>query len=265
MDQLDGRVAVVTGAASGIGLGMARAFAAEGMKVVLADVDVAGLDAAAASLDAETLAVPTDVADAGAVARLADRTVEHFGGVHVVCNNAGVFTIGYQWETSLEDWSWVLGVNLTGVIHGIHSFVPRMLASGEPGHVVNTASMGGLIASPLTGPYGASKHAVVGISKGLRAELKMTRQPVGVSVVCPGEVATGILEHLRARYGDDEVPPVVQTVLDRLEGRLDSMGMTIDDAGAMVARAVRDDQFWVFPNAEFHLDAYRKDLDEIFG
>ena len=265
MDRLEGRVAVVTGAASGIGLGMARAFAAEGMKLVLADIDVDGLAAAAASLDAETLAVPTDVADAAAVERLAVAAEERFGGTHVLCNNAGVFTVGYQWETSIEDWSWVLGVNLMGVIHGIHAFVPRMLASGEPGHVVNTSSMGGLMTSPLTGSYGASKHAVVGISKGLRAELKTTGRPLGVTLVCPGEVASGIVDNLRARYGDGPIPPVAQTVLDRLEGRLGEMGMSIDDAGRMVAEAVKAEQFWVFPNAVPHLAAYRNDLDELFG
>jgi len=174
-----------------------------------------------------------------------------------------VFTVAPQWETSEEDWRWVLEVNLLGVVHGIRAFVPRMIEQGA-GHVVNTASMGGLITTPMTGSYGASKHAVVGISKGLRAELRIVGAPVGVSVVCPGEVATGIVRHLRERVGDAP-PEVVAHTLDRLQGALDRTGMTPEAAGAVVAAGVAADRFWIFPNATPHLELLRTEVDELFA
>jgi NADP-dependent 3-hydroxy acid dehydrogenase YdfG len=181
MDELAGRVAVISGAASGIGYRIATALAGEGMRLVLADVDAAGLTSARRSLaraGAEVTEVLADVRDAAAVDALAAVAVETFGTVHVVYNNAGVWTLGYQWETSLDDWRWVVDVYLWGVIHGVRTFVPILLANPAGGHVVNTASMGGLLGGPVSGPYVATKHAVVGLSKGLRAELTArTRTP----------------------------------------------------------------------------------------
>lgn len=202
MQQLVGRVAVVTGAASGIGRALADRFTAEGMRVMLADVEAGPLAAAAEELRGdghEVLDVVTDVSDWEAVERLADATYDAYGGAHVVCNNAGVGTGGPLWEVSVEDWRWVLGVNLFGVVHGIRAFVPRMVAAGEEGHVVNTASMAGLFSGPGMGAYNASKHAVVAISETLAADLDAVAAPIGVSVLCPGFVNTRIYESDRNR------------------------------------------------------------------
>jgi len=202
MHELVGKVAVVTGAASGIGKGMAERFAGEGMRLVLADIEPQPLAETAKVLadgGAEVLDVEADVADAAAVDHLADATYERFGAAHVLCNNAGVGAGGPLWEIELDDWQWVLGVNLWGVIHGIRSFVPRMVAAGEEGHVVNTASLAGLFSGPTMGPYNASKHAVVAISETLAMDLQSAAAPIGVSVLCPGFVNTRIFEADRNR------------------------------------------------------------------
>lgn len=195
LPELEGRTAVVTGAASGIGLAVTEAFVAAGMQVLMTDLDDASLASHAERLardggEVRTLAV--DVTDPDAVERAADAVVEHFGKLHVAVNNAGVVVQGNSWELPLTEWHRVIDVDLWGVIHGIHSFVPRILASGEPGHVVNTASMAAVTAIPGIGPYTASKHAVLGLSDGLRAELAAISAPVGVSVVMPGMIKTGL-------------------------------------------------------------------------
>jgi NAD(P)-dependent dehydrogenase (short-subunit alcohol dehydrogenase family) len=190
-----GRVAVVTGAASGIGRALAARFAAEGMKVVLADVEPGALAAAARELEkagCETLAVETDVSRAEDVAALARRTLDAFGAVHLVCNNAGVFTGGLCWEAPLSDYEWVMGVNVWGVIHGIRTFVPILLAQGGEGHLVNTASMAALTTLPYAGIYHMSKHAVLALSESLHHELVLRGSPVRVSALCPELVATKI-------------------------------------------------------------------------
>jgi NAD(P)-dependent dehydrogenase (short-subunit alcohol dehydrogenase family) len=258
---------VVTGAASGIGRALAGAFAAEGMKVVLSDVDEPRLEEAADELTskgAECIALVADVSDAGAVERLADLAVAQFGRVGVVCNNAGVSTLGKQWEIGMDDWDWVIGVCLRGVVNGVRSFVPRMLAQGGPAHLVNTASMGGLLTSPFLGPYAAAKHAVVGLSKGLRSELAGTE--VGVSVVCPGMVRTPILEGMRAhieRTGADQGEEA-RFLFDALESGLQT-GMPAEVAAQMIVKAVKDDQFWVLPNGAVHLPSVQADFDEMLA
>jgi NAD(P)-dependent dehydrogenase (short-subunit alcohol dehydrogenase family) len=205
MKELSGRVAVVTGAASGIGRAMAERFAAEGMKLVLADVEPTALAAAESSLRAagrEVLAVRTDVSKAAEVEALAARAEAAFGKVHVLCNNAGVAAAGMTWEVSLADWEWVLGVNLWGVIHGVRAFVPRMLAHGEDAHVVNTASIAGLVTTPGMSPYSVSKHGVVTLTEALYHELAMVSGGrVSASVLCPGWVATQIADSQRNRPG----------------------------------------------------------------
>ncbi len=195
LDELAGRSAVVTGAASGIGLATTEAFVAAGMRVLMTDRDETSLAGHAQRLSdgsAEVHSLVTDVTDPEAMERAADVAVEHFGALHVCMNNAGIVAGGNSWELPLSEWHRVIDVDLWGVIHGIHAFVPRILASGEPGWVVNTASMAAVTAIAGIGPYTASKHAVLGISDGLRAELAAIGAPVGVSVVMPGMIKTGM-------------------------------------------------------------------------
>ena len=185
----------MTGAASGIGLAVAEAFIAEGMRVVMADIDEESLRSHAARLTdrgAEVLAVDVDVRDPEAVDRVGAAAVEHFGKLHVAVNNAGIVNGGYSWEIPLDDWHRVVDTNLWGVIHGVRAFVPRILASGEAGHVVNTGSMASVIALGHLGPYTVAKHGVLGLSDVLRAELASLQAPIGVSVVMPGMIKTGM-------------------------------------------------------------------------
>ncbi|MET0726768.1 MAG: SDR family NAD(P)-dependent oxidoreductase [Acidimicrobiales bacterium] len=195
MEQLEGCTAVVTGAASGIGLAIAEAFVAEGMRVVMADVNEEHLEAHVARLreqGAETHGVLVDVRDPDAVDRAGRSAVERFGALHVAVNNAGIVNRGNSWELPLEEWRRVLDVNLWGVIHGIRSFVPLILAAGGEGHVVNVASMAAVLPVERLGPYTVAKHGVLGLSDVLRAELEAIGAPVGVSVVMPGLIRTGM-------------------------------------------------------------------------
>lgn len=195
MRDLEGRTAVVTGAASGIGLALVEAFAARGMGVVMSDVNAGALEVEAGRLaggGARVHALVADVRDQGAVDALGRAAVDVFGALHVAVNNAGIVNGGNSWELSLDDWRRVLDVNLWGVIHGIRSFVPLILASNEEGHVVNTASMAAVLPRARLGPYTVAKHGVLGLSDVLRAELEAIGAPVGVSVVMPGLISTGM-------------------------------------------------------------------------
>lgn len=250
MEELRAKTAVVTGAASGIGLALARRFGAEGMRVVLADVEDQALARAAAELAAagvDSIAVRTDVSRADEVEALAERAARAFGAVHVICNNAGVFAGGNAWDVSVADWEWVLGVNLWGVIHGLRSFVPRLLAHGEPAHVVNTASMAGLVSLPFTSPYCVSKHAVVALSESLHHELTLRGSPVGVSVLCPEAVATRIGEAARNHPGGAaagvETPEqsMVRAALRKSVGS----GVAPDVMAERVVCAIRERRFYV--------------------
>lgn len=194
MREFHGKVAVVTGAASGIGRSLAERCAQEGMRVVLADVEEGALTQTAESLrssGADVRAITTDVSRAGDVEALARKTVEAYGGVHLLFNNAGVGGGTTAWGSMLADWQWVLGVNLWGVIHGVHSFVPLMLQQGDEGHIVNTASIAGLTGGPGLAVYKVSKHGVVSISETLYHELALQGAKIGVSVLCPGWVRRG--------------------------------------------------------------------------
>jgi len=224
-----GKVAVVTGAASGIGLALAERFARDGLDIVLADVDQGALASAADSITAlgvQTLAVHTDVSDNQAVQALASSAVERFGAVHVVCNNAGVASLADPWFGPLSAWSWVLGVNLWGVIHGIRAFLAILINQGE-GHIVNTASIAGL--NPGSGPvYAASKHAVVALSEELFKATKIAGLPVGVSVLCPGWVRTAIMDADRnwpASLGENPPRGAAQRVTGPLVRRAIEGGM----------------------------------------
>ena len=201
MREFAGKVAVVTGGASGIGLAMAKRFAAEGMKLAIADIEEDALAPAAEALRADgakVLAVPTDAGDAASMDALAERVFDHFGTAHVVCNNAGVGLRGRMWELGVSDWEFVLRVNLWGVIHGVRVFTPRLVEQDE-GHVVNTASMAGLVSVAGVGPYNVSKHGAVTLSETLSAELRDAGSKVGVSVLCPGIVATNLRDSERNR------------------------------------------------------------------
>lgn len=201
MDSFVGKTAVITGAASGIGRALAERSAAEGMKVVLADIEAGPLEAVAADLRAGGAQVAThitDVSDGDQVDALGRAALDAFGAVHLVCNNAGVGGGGLVETLTTADWEWVLGVNLWGVIHGMRVFLPMLTAQGE-GHIVNTASLAGLVAGPFMGPYNASKFAVVAITETTFRELQMQGSDVGVSVLCPAWVKTRIHESSRNR------------------------------------------------------------------
>ncbi len=195
VEQLDGRTALVTGAASGIGLAATEAFVAEGMRVLMADVNEEQLDAHVTRLREQGAAVhgvAVDVRDADAVERAGRAAVDRFGALHVAVNNAGIVNRGNSWELTLEEWHHVLDINLWGVIHGIRAFVPLILASGEEGHVVNVASMAAVLPLDRLGPYTVAKHGVLGLSDVLRLEFHAIGAPIGVSVVMPGRIKTGM-------------------------------------------------------------------------
>ena len=262
MELTAGKVAVVTGAASGIGLALAERFARAGLDVVLADVERTALEAAEqkiARLGVRTLAVPTDVSDDASVQALAAASVDRFGAVHVICNNAGVSSASDPWFGPLSAWKWVLGVNLWGVIHGIRAFLPLLAMQGE-GHIVNTASVAGLM--PGFHPsYDASKHAVVAISEDLYTAMQVAALPVGVSVLCPGWVRTGILDAER-NWPDDmgEIPPLALTAevtLQHVRRAVDE-GMQPAAVADLVADAIAGDRFWVLTDPGFTAIALRR-------
>ena len=257
MKDLQGKVAVITGGASGIGRAVADRAAAEGMKIVLADIEEGPLKAAVDDLTthgADALGVVTDVADAASVAALRDRALDRFAAVHLVHNNAGIGLGGPIWEVSEQDWRWILGVNLWGVIHGVSTFTPLLIEQGE-GHIVNTASVAGLIAAPFLGPYNATKQAVVAISETLFKDLQAVGAPVGVSVLCPGFVQTRIAESERNRpewaVADREVPGA-EEVRGVVQGLVDG-GIPPAAVADRVIDAVRSNTFYILTHPE--LDA----------
>jgi NAD(P)-dependent dehydrogenase (short-subunit alcohol dehydrogenase family) len=267
MDTLESKVAVVTGAASGIGLGMARAFGHEGMRVVLSDVSEEHLNNAVAELKSEgieCIGQITDVRSVEAVEALARAAVDSYGQVHVVCNNAGVGVFGRQWELSEQDWALAIDVCLWGVINGVRVFVPGMLASGVHCHVVNTASMGGLLSAPFVGPYAAAKHGVVGLSKSLRVELGGTN--VGVTLVCPGNVRTNVARAMRehrdrqGRGGSADLDDFLSFLESGLE---DESAMDPADVGRLVVQAVKTNKFWLLPNGAPQLPLVEADFEEM--
>ena len=260
MRDVRGRTAFITGGASGMGLAMARSFTKAGMKVVVADVEQAALDAVQAEFEAanvEFLVLKVDVTDRDGMEAAAAETEGRFGKVHVLCNNAGVVVGGAIDRMAYNDWDWVVGVNLGGVVNGIQAFVPRIKAHGEGGHIVNTASMAGHLAIPGLSVYTVTKFAVVGMSETMRADL--AAQDIGVSVLCPGVVNTNIFTSERNRpkdlpgtdlalLADADASPAEQAV--RLE-ELRASALEPAVVGDMVLHAIREDEFYIFSHPEF--------------
>ena len=274
MKDFDGKVAVVTGAASGIGLAFAQRFAAEGMKVLLADVETEPLHLAETSIRSSggtVLAVRTDVMREAEVERLADTAFETWGNVHVLCNNAGVSGgagADGLWNVPKADWDWVLGVNFHGVLHGIRHFVPRMLAKGEAGHIVNTASAAGLVTGGTGAPYTISKHGVVALSELLYKDFKARNAKLSASVLCPGWVDTKIIDSVRNRpqeLSPETQPAPTAAMLMRLaavRGFLKS-GFQPEEIARLVLDAIKSDTFYIVPAQPNVEDALALRLEDI--
>jgi len=270
MEKLSGRVAVVTGGASGIGRALAETFGREGMKVVLADVEPEALAKTAreiGGMGVDVLAVETDVTKQSSVDGLAEKTLAAFGGVHLVCNNAGVFAGGLCWTQPLADYQWVLVVNMWGVIHGIRTFVPIMLERGDEGHVVNTASMAALTANPYAAAYHMSKHAVLALSEVLYHELRGTGAKIGVSALCPEAVATHIDDAERnrpaaLRAADGPLPPDVELVNGAIRAAV-AGGIPPQTIADRVLRAVKEDRFYVLSDGEAWRRSSESRLEDI--
>jgi len=259
VDELAGKVAVITGGASGIGRAMAERFAAEGMRIVLADVERPVLEQTATELrdaGAEVLAVPTDVSVAAEVAALAAVTLAHFGDVHLLCNNAGVGSRGLPIvELPLADFEWVVGVNLFGVVHGLQAFLPHLVAN-DVGHIVNTASTSGLYYLPRMGPYNATKAAVVALSETLRFELAAEGSHVGVSVLCPSWTRTNISTSDRNRperfaytLDSDQMAQAAEYKARRRQ-QVATLALEPSAVAEQVCEAVKQDRFYVLTHPE---------------
>jgi short-subunit dehydrogenase len=248
--ELKNRVIVITGAASGIGRALALESARRGMRVVLSDIDPTRLAVAVGeveALGAEAIGVPTDVGVAAAVQHLADRAYERFGVVNIIVNNAGIATSGAAWKVPLETWERALRINLHGVVYGVHTFVSRMLESGEPGHVVNVASAAGLITTPAFAAYSATKFGVVGLSEALYHDLTIRQTNIGVSVLCPSWVQTNI-----ATAADT---PTVRT--DAIDGKVGAavlkaveQGLRPEDVANQVFDAILNDRFYIITHED---------------
>ncbi len=257
---LEGKVAVITGAASGFGRELARLAARQRMRLALADVQRDALDVVVNELKRAGVVVISDVVDvaqSAQVQRFAEHAFSAFGSVHLLMNNAGVGGGGYLWENTARDWQWVMGVNLMGVVHGVQHFVPRMLESnqrGEPGHVVNTASIAGWLAAPLMGVYNVSKHAVVALSETLHHDLKLAQSTIGVSVLCPAFVPTGIAQSHRSRpvelLNADALTASQRIAQSASEKAVASGKVTAEEIAQMTFDAVRENRFYVFTHPQ---------------
>jgi NAD(P)-dependent dehydrogenase (short-subunit alcohol dehydrogenase family) len=251
------RVAVVTGAASGIGRALAERFADEGMKIVLADVEEDALRQAEAEFrekGVDVLGVKTDVSNPEDLENLAQHTLDAFGAVHIVCNNAGVAGAwGPTWANTLDDWNWIVGVNLWGVIHGVRTFLPIMLEQGDEGHIVNTASLAGLM--PGRGIYGVTKQAVVALSESLYNDLKVADAKIGVSVLCPGWVDTNIMDADRNRPAElartvDAMPDPQREAMDKAVRNFLKTGLQASAVADQVLEAIQNDKLYIITHPE---------------
>lgn len=259
MQDLNGRVAVITGAASGIGLATARLCAEEGMRVVLADIEQNALDQVVAEFEEnghDAIGIQVDVSNYAEVEQLAQKTQDVFGAAHFLFNNAGVGGGSSVAETTIEDWNWVMGVNVMGVIHGIKAFLPLMEAHGEPAHIVNTASIAGLIAGPSMGAYRVSKHAVVALSETLYLELEQAGSNVGASVLCPAWVKTRIFESDRNRPKNlqpigTSADPLIAAQLQSAAHAVQHESITPEEIAAYVLDAIRTNRFYILTHPRF--------------
>ncbi|KDA05327.1 short-chain dehydrogenase [Microbacterium sp. CH12i] len=249
MHDLEGRVVVVTGGASGIGRGIAEEFIAQGCRVIIADIERTTLESTAAEIGA--LGVQCDVTDPDSVGALARRIIAEFGRVDIVCNNAGVGPRGPMADLSLKDWKWILDVNLWGVIHGIHEFLPLLKANPDGGWFVNTASVAALLPPKFYGPYVASKAAVLGLSDVLQRELDVEEASVGVTVLCPGPVRTNIMNSLRNRPEDQVEGAALKDHDIALTVPDDWRFANPRDVGVIVSRAVRNGDFYAITHPEW--------------
>jgi NAD(P)-dependent dehydrogenase (short-subunit alcohol dehydrogenase family) len=268
MKEFKGKVAVVTGAASGIGRAMAERLAGEGMKVVLADIEQEPLGKTEAEMKAggaSVMAVPTDVSKGKDVEALAKKTVDAFGAVHVLCNNAGVAVGGLSWERTVADWEWGLGVNLWGVIHGIRVFVPIMLGQNTEGHIVNTASMAGLISLPVMSVYSVAKYGIVALSEAMHHEFTLSGAKLKVSVLCPGWVNTQLMDSERNRptelMNDQEATPTVEAFKETVRGLLVA-GLTPEAVADHVVNAIKQEKLYVLTHPDMK-EAIRTRMENI--
>jgi NADP-dependent 3-hydroxy acid dehydrogenase YdfG len=257
MKNFEGRIAVITGAGSGFGREFARIGAARGMKLALADIQADALEATAAELrgtGADVMTTVLDVSSAEAMDAFADAVFARFGAVHLLFNNAGVASGGLIWENTVRDWQWVLGVNLWGVIHGVRCFVPRMLEGGEEGHIVNTASVAGLISAQTMGVYNVSKHGVVALSETLFQDLRIVGAKLGVTVLCPAFVNTGIKDAGRNRPAglQNDAPPTQSQIFAEEQSRkaVTSGRITPEAVAGETFAAIEENRFYCFTHAK---------------
>jgi NAD(P)-dependent dehydrogenase (short-subunit alcohol dehydrogenase family) len=260
MKDVQGKVAVVTGAASGIGRGMAESFVAAGMKVVLSDIEQSALESTTQALraaGADVYAVVTDVSKPEQIEALAANTLSKYGAVHVLCNNAGVAVrSGVSWESTLSDWNWIIGVNLMGVIYGVRTFLPIMIEQGTEAHIVNTASLAGLISGDNT-LYGVTKFAVVALSEGVYLDLQRYGAKPKVSVLCPGYVDTNIIDSARNRpaeladTGRKESGPIADAFREWFTERL-KQGLSPRAVGDQVLSAIREERFYILTHPDWN-------------
>jgi len=255
MENLEGKTAFITGGANGIGLAMAKAFLAEGMNVAIADVDEEALADAEAVLrgsNAEVRTYQLDVTDRAQYASVADQVEADLGPVHLVCNNAGVYRGGAMDSVTFEDWDWVMGVNVGGVINGVQTWIQRIKGHGQGGHIVNTASMAGMVTSPGLGVYNTSKFAVVGLSEALREDL--AESGIGVSVLCPGMVHTRILDSERTRpeslTPEDEGAEAAAQAHSEVMHMAMNAGIPAEEVAQLVVDGVRQNLMYLFPHPE---------------
>lgn len=261
---INGGVAVITGAASGIGMGLARHAAGLGMRLVLADINASQLEQVASSLNTDVLSLVVDVRDPAAVEDLAAAAFERFGQVDLLFNNAGIISTGLSWEIPLARWQQEFDVNVRGVLHGIHAFVPRLLEANRPAHIINTASVGGFLPSAMMSPYTATKAAIVAMTESLQAELRLIEAPIGVSLLGPGPVQSAIFNDpftTGVEGGDSRVEEF--TLM--LRAMLAEYGLSPEHFANHVFAAIREGAFWILPQPEALDAALRRRMENILA